>query len=151
MRNLDFIDFLSQEDYYHFLTDADIVFLSQKKDSGDVYFPSKLLGIMAKEKLIFVSADKDSEIYKVVSGNQVGMAADFGDLDHMQQLLTDYLHDKARSFGHYKTNALPLRAAVRPPARAARSARGDRKTLAGRVAGRFLPYPNASSLPNTFL
>ncbi|WP_223651768.1 glycosyltransferase family 4 protein [Hymenobacter psoromatis] len=104
VRNLDFIDFLSQEDYYHFLSDADIVFLSQKKDSGDVYFPSKLLGIMAKKKLIFVSADKDSEIYKVVSGNQVGMSADFGDLDHMQQLLADYLRDK-QSFGHYKANA----------------------------------------------
>jgi colanic acid biosynthesis glycosyl transferase WcaI len=104
VKNLDFIDFLSQEDYYHFLTDADIVFLSQKKDSGDVYFPSKLLGIMAKEKLIMVSADRESEIYKVVSSNKVGMSADFGDIDHMEQLLTDYLRD-APAYSSYKTNA----------------------------------------------
>jgi colanic acid biosynthesis glycosyl transferase WcaI len=104
VKNLDFIDFLSQEDYYHFLTDADIVFLSQKKDSGDVYFPSKLLGIMAKEKLILVSADKDSEIYKVVNGNKVGLSADFGDIDYMEGLLHNYLRDRP-AFDSYKTNA----------------------------------------------
>ncbi len=103
-KNLHFIDFLSQEDYFNFLSDADIVFLSQKKDSGDVYFPSKLLGIMAKEKLIFVSADKESEIYKVVTNNQVGASADFGDIAQMRRLLNDYLLDKQR-FELYKTNA----------------------------------------------
>lgn len=104
VKNLDFIDFLSQEDYFHFLTDADIVFLSQKKDSGDVYFPSKLLGIMAKEKLIMVSADKDSEIYKVVNSNKVGLSADFGDIDYMERLLHSYLHDRP-AFDEYKSNA----------------------------------------------
>ena len=103
-KNLDFIDFLSQEDYFNFLSDADIVFLSQKKDSGDVYFPSKLLGIMAKEKLIFVSADKDSEIYKVVTDNKVGASSDFGDIVHMRSLLNNYLHDKEQ-FEPYKMNA----------------------------------------------
>lgn len=104
VKNLDFIDFLSQEDYSNFLTDADIVFLSQKKDSGDVYFPSKLLGIMAKQKLIMVSADKDSEIYRVVHTNKVGLSADFGDIAHMEQLLHSYLRDQ-QAFDAYKANA----------------------------------------------
>ena len=103
-KNLDFIDFLSQEDYFNFLSDADIVFLSQKKDSGDVYFPSKLLGIMAKEKLIFISADKESEIYRVVTDNKVGASADFGDLAKMQSLLNIYLQEK-RQFEPYQKNA----------------------------------------------
>lgn len=102
--NLDFIDFLSQEDYFNFLSDVDIVFISQKKDSGDVYFPSKLLGIMAKEKLIFVSADVDSEIYKVITHNKLGVSSDFGDISRMEQQLTDYLQNPA-SFALYKTNA----------------------------------------------
>ncbi len=102
--NLDFIDFLSQEDYFNFLSDADIVFLSQKKDSGDVYFPSKLLGIMAKEKLIFISADTESEIYKVVTDNKVGASSDFGDIDQMQNMLNKYLHDREH-FNSYKSNA----------------------------------------------
>lgn len=102
--NLSFIDFLSQEDYYNFLTDADIVFLSQKKDSGDVYFPSKLLGIMAKAKLIFISADKDSEIYKVITHNNLGISSEFGDIDQMQHLLNKYLLTQ-EDFEVYKSNA----------------------------------------------
>ncbi|TGE04302.1 glycosyltransferase family 4 protein [Hymenobacter fodinae] len=102
--NLHFIDFLNQEDYFNFLTDADIVFLSQKKDSGDVYFPSKLLGIMAKAKLIFISADKDSEIYKVITHNELGISSEFGDIDQMESLLTKYLK-KQHDFEIYKSNA----------------------------------------------
>ena len=102
--NLDFIDFLSQEDYYNFLSDVDIVFISQKKDSGDVYFPSKLLGIMAKEKLIFVSADTESEIYKVITQNKLGVSSDFGDTAQMEMQLNKYLQN-ASSFNSYQTNA----------------------------------------------
>ena len=99
-----FIDFLSQSDYFDFLTDADIIFISQKKDSGDVYFPSKLLGIMAKEKLVFVSADADSEIYKVIAGNQLGVASDYGATDLLTNQLRQYVGDAA-SFEAYKRNA----------------------------------------------
>ncbi|RAJ99995.1 colanic acid biosynthesis glycosyl transferase WcaI [Larkinella arboricola] len=102
--NLHFIDFLSQDDYYNFLNDADIVYLSQKKDSGDAYFPSKLLGIMAKNKLTFVAACKNSEIYKVVTDNALGMSSDIEDLDHMKKLLTDYLTNK-EEFKKYEVNA----------------------------------------------
>lgn len=102
--NIHFIDFLSQDDYYSFLSDADIVFLSQKKDSGDAYFPSKLLGIMAKKKLIFVAAGDDSEIYKVVAEHELGMASDISDLDRMQALIHQYLLDKG-SFKKYESNA----------------------------------------------
>lgn len=104
LQNIDFIDFLPPEDYFNFLTDADIVFLSQKKDSGDVYFPSKLLGIMAKEKMIFVSADKDSEIYKVINQNQLGICSTFGDIDQMEYLLNEYLQNKGQ-FETLKSNA----------------------------------------------
>lgn len=102
--NLDFIDFLSQDDYYNFLSDADVVFLSQKKDSGDVYFPSKLLGIMAKEKLTFVSADTESEIYKVITENKLGISSDFGKIDQLEKQLADYLANP-QSFDIYKANA----------------------------------------------
>ena len=104
VQNLEFIDFLSQEDYFNFLSDADIVFLSQKRDSGDVYFPSKLLGIMAKEKLIFVSADRESELYKVIEVNDLGMRSDFADIDQMQICLDNFLEDQNK-FNKTKSNA----------------------------------------------
>ncbi|WP_265990800.1 glycosyltransferase family 4 protein [Larkinella insperata] len=102
--NLHFIDFLSQEDYYSFLSDADIVYLSQKKDSGDAYFPSKLLGIMAKAKLTFVAACRNSEIYKVVTENSLGMSSDIEDLTHMKELLTEYLKNRDE-FKKYEVNS----------------------------------------------
>ncbi len=102
--NIHFINFLGQEDYFNFLTDADIVFLSQMKDSGDVYFPSKLLGIMAKEKMILVSADKNSELYKVVSQNRLGLCAAFGDIDQMESILNTYLLNR-KEFEILKSNA----------------------------------------------
>ena len=102
--NVDFIDFLSQDDYYGFLSDVDVVFLSQKKDSGDAYFPSKLLGIMAKRKLIFVAAGSESEIYKVVADNDLGMLSDIADIYTMQRMLTAYLTDKSK-FNIYESNA----------------------------------------------
>jgi colanic acid biosynthesis glycosyl transferase WcaI len=83
---------------------VDVVFISQKKDSGDVYFPSKLLGIMAKEKLTFVSADVDSEIYKVITENKLGITSDFGKIDQLEEQLTDYLNNP-ENFAIYRTNA----------------------------------------------
>ena len=104
LENINFIDFLPSADYYNFLTDADIVFLSQQKDSGDVYFPSKLLGIMAKEKMILISADKNSELYKVVSQNRLGLCAAFGDIDQMHSILNTYLMNR-KEFETLKSNA----------------------------------------------
>lgn len=104
LKNLAFIDFLSQEDYFNFLTDADIIFLSQKKGSGDVYFPSKLLGIMAKKKTMFVSADENSEIYKVVHDHKLGICSPFGDIDRMQAQLNEYLLNR-KLFDALQSNA----------------------------------------------
>ncbi len=104
VKQLHFIDFLSQDDYFDFLSDADIIFISQKKDSGDVYFPSKLLGIMAKEKLVFVSADVDSEIYKVIAGNQLGVASEYGATNVLATQLRQYMSSPGR-FDVYRHNA----------------------------------------------
>lgn len=107
--NVDFIDFLSQEDYFDFLSDADVIFLSQKKDSGDAYFPSKLLGIMAKKKLIFVAAGAESEIYKVLEKNNLGLLSDIDDMEQMTEALNRYVSGtniadsyKASAFAYVK-------------------------------------------------
>lgn len=92
--NVKFLPFLSQTEYFDFLEDVDVVFLSQKKDSGDVYFPSKLLGIMAKSKLTLIHADPDSELYNFVKKNQVGIVTAFGDLPELTQRLDYYLQHR---------------------------------------------------------
>ncbi len=92
--NVYFLPFLDQSGYYDFLSDADVIFLSQKKGVGDIYFPSKLLGIMAKSKLLLISAEQDSELFKVVKQNQIGMTVPYSDLDGLIGELDRVINDK---------------------------------------------------------
>lgn len=93
VQNIVFTPFLDEKVYYDMLTDVDIVFLPQRKVNSDVYFPSKLLAILAKSKVILVSADKASELYKVCEDNQLGMLAQYGDISHMESLVRQCLVD----------------------------------------------------------
>lgn len=81
--NVTFLPFLAQDRYYEMLKDIDVSFVSQRPGSGDVFFPSKLLGIMAMKKPLLVSADLDSELATVVSGAECGLVSAPGDLDSL--------------------------------------------------------------------
>lgn len=83
--NLKFIPFLDQTEYQSFLQDLDVFFISQKKVEKDIYFPSKLLGLMAMSKAIVLSADPDSELYKVLSENRLAAVSPYGDVDQIAE------------------------------------------------------------------
>jgi len=86
---------LNPEQYLDFLTDLDVFFLSQKKTDFDIYFPSKLLGLMATKKLLLLSADKDSELYKTIKQNNIGLVSEYGDIDSLVGLLKQAIDDKS--------------------------------------------------------
>lgn len=92
LSNMTFLPFLDADEYKDMLGDVDVIFISQKKVPKDIYFPSKLLGLMAASKLIFLSADKNSELYKVVSKNKLGLVTEFGDMDNMKACVNQILH-----------------------------------------------------------
>jgi colanic acid biosynthesis glycosyl transferase WcaI len=79
LNNLTFLPFLSQDDYFDMLQDIDLSFVAQKANTGNVFFPSKLLGIMAMGKPILVSADPGSELATVVSQSGCGLVVPAGD------------------------------------------------------------------------
>lgn len=92
--NLLFLPFLNPKGYKEFLADADVVFISQKKIPKDIYFPSKLLGLMAASKTIFVAADPGSELYKVMSKHRLGLVSEIGKMDEMTSCVERILkHD----------------------------------------------------------
>jgi colanic acid biosynthesis glycosyl transferase WcaI len=91
--NLLFIPLLNPEQYLDFLADLDIFFLSQKKTQFDVYFPSKLLGLMAAEKLLLLSADAESELYKTVKKNNIGLVSEYGDVNSLIEQLDKLIND----------------------------------------------------------
>lgn len=81
LANLQFLPFLNPEQYKEFLADVDVVFISQQKTENDIYFPSKLLGLMAAGKAIQLSADKDSELFKVLKKNNLALISEYGDIE----------------------------------------------------------------------
>ena len=75
LNNITFLPFMSQERYFEMLKDIDVSFVSQRPASGDVFFPSKLLGIMAMGKPLLISADQESELSTVVSNAGCGLVS----------------------------------------------------------------------------
>jgi colanic acid biosynthesis glycosyl transferase WcaI len=97
LNNITFHPLLDQEQYYDMLRDIDLSFVSQKTQSGNVFFPSKLLGIMALSKPILISADLDSELSEIILKNGCGVVAAPGDMEtlmgHVEYL---YNHPEER-------------------------------------------------------
>ncbi|MFN8543923.1 MAG: WcaI family glycosyltransferase [Candidatus Binatia bacterium] len=119
LANLGFYPFLAEEQYYDMLRDIDLAFVSQRAATGNVFFPSKLLGIMALSRPMLVSADLDSELARFVSQSACGAVAAAGDVDSLQRHLL-----------HYRENPEALAMAGRASREAV--ARFDREeTLAG--------------------
>ena len=48
---------------------------------------------MATRKLLLLSADKDSELFKTISKFNIGLVSEFGDIDTLTKLLTRALED----------------------------------------------------------
>jgi len=92
--NLKFIPFLDSNAYADFLCDADLIVIPQKKVPFDVYFPSKLLGIMAKSKPVLIIGDKESELFKVVKENDLGFVANYGDMTEILHAVQIFLSQK---------------------------------------------------------
>jgi colanic acid biosynthesis glycosyl transferase WcaI len=79
--NLSFVPFLSQQEYFDMLNDIDLSFVAQRAGTGNVFFPSKLLGIMAMGKPLLISADPESELARVIARTRSGLVARAGDVD----------------------------------------------------------------------
>lgn len=102
--NLRFLPFLDPRGYKDFLADADVLFISQKKIPKDIYFPSKLLGLMAGKKLIFLAADKESELYKVLKKNDLALVGEISNLAELNECMNQILQ-KSSDLNKLKENA----------------------------------------------
>lgn len=96
VKNVSFLSLLNATEYLHFLNDLDIFFLPQKKTEFDVYFPSKLLGLMAAKKIILLSADKDCELYKTIKKNNIGFVTEYGDIADLKACVQEILSNEEK-------------------------------------------------------
>jgi colanic acid biosynthesis glycosyl transferase WcaI len=93
LHNLTFLPFLSSNEYIDMLCDVQVLLVSQKEKTGNVFFPSKLLGIMAMGKPLVISADLGSELAITVSNEKFGIVVPAGDAtgvsDGIRRLASD--------------------------------------------------------------
>jgi colanic acid biosynthesis glycosyl transferase WcaI len=93
LENLTVLPFLGAEGYRELLVDLDAAFIAQRAGSGNVFFPSKLLGIMAMGKPVLVSADPGTDLFALVREAGCGLVATAGDVPslgaHVRALLDD--------------------------------------------------------------
>ncbi|MEZ4864524.1 MAG: glycosyltransferase family 4 protein [Caldilineaceae bacterium] len=75
LTNVTFLPFLSQSDYYAMLDAINVSFVAQRPQTGNVFFPSKLLGIMAVGKPLLISADLNSELAITIADAHCGLVA----------------------------------------------------------------------------
>lgn len=95
LENVTFLPFMSQEHYFEMLQDIDVAFVSQKSGTGDVFFPSKLLGIMAMRKPLLISADPGSELATVISNAECGLVSAPDDLNSLLRNVVSLYEDSS--------------------------------------------------------
>ena len=88
-------------DYRALLVDADVCFITQQAGSGNSFFPSKLLGLLAESKPVVTVAAPECELALAVNEGQFGVNVPPGRTGDLATLLDQLAADPAQlaSFG----------------------------------------------------
>jgi len=94
LKNVTMLPFMGKDKYADMLSATDIAFLSQQTGTGNAFFPSKLLSILAQSRPLLVSADDDSETAQVVKAFKLGEVVPYGDADSLRGSLMRLYNDQ---------------------------------------------------------
>ena len=83
-------------DYTALLNDADLCFITQQSGSGNSFFPSKLLGLLAQSKPVITVADPESELAEAVTEGNFGRNIPPGQPHEIAAILDEIAGDKER-------------------------------------------------------
>lgn len=83
IKNVTFLPFMPSDEYQLMLADVDIIFVAQRNNAGNNFFPSKLLGLMAQGKPLLVSADMNSELACVITEAGCGLVSPYEDISKL--------------------------------------------------------------------
>ncbi|MDQ6764531.1 MAG: WcaI family glycosyltransferase, partial [Verrucomicrobiota bacterium] len=82
-------------DYTALLNDADVCFITQQSGSGNSFFPSKLLGLLAQSKPVITVADPESELAEAVIDGGFGVNVAPGEPQKLAAVLDEFSIDPA--------------------------------------------------------
>ncbi len=82
--------------YTALLEEADLCFITQQSGSGNSFFPSKLLGLLAQSKPVITVADPESELAEAAVSGGFGLNIPPGHPQEVADVLDDLAGDAAR-------------------------------------------------------
>ena len=82
--------------YTSLLVDADLCFITQQSGSGNSFFPSKLLGLLAQSKPVITVADPESELAAAVVEGGFGLNIPPGRPQEVADVLDKLVNDPMR-------------------------------------------------------
>ena len=83
-------------DYNLLLADADVCFITQQSGSGNSFFPSKLLGLLAQSRAVVTVADPESELAEAAVAGGFGLNIPPGQPQEVADVLDQLAKDPAR-------------------------------------------------------
>lgn len=94
--NVSMLPLQAGENYRELLADADLCFVTQQSGSGNSFFPSKLLGLLAQSKAVITVADPESELAEAVVQGGFGVNIPPGNPREVAELLDAIASDPER-------------------------------------------------------
>jgi len=94
--NFGMLPFQSPADYRALLVDADVCFITQQPGSGNSFFPSKLLGLLAESKPVVTVAAPQSELALALVEGNFGVNIPPGRPEELAALLDSLASDPER-------------------------------------------------------
>ena len=83
-------------DYNLLLADSDVCFITQQSGSGNSFFPSKLLGLLAQSRAVVTVADPESELAEAAVAGGFGLNIPPGRPQEVADVLDQLAKDPAR-------------------------------------------------------
>ena len=94
--NISMLPLQEGEHYTSLLGDADLCFITQQSGSGNSFFPSKLLGLLAQSKPVITVADPESELAEAVVEGGFGLNVAPGRPQEIADVLDEIAKDPTR-------------------------------------------------------
>jgi colanic acid biosynthesis glycosyl transferase WcaI len=94
LTNLTLLPF--EDDYRALLADADVCFITQQVGSGNSFFPSKLLGLLAEGRPVIAVSAPESELALALKQGNFGVNAPPGRPEELAALLDSLVNDPER-------------------------------------------------------
>jgi colanic acid biosynthesis glycosyl transferase WcaI len=96
LRNITMIPLQKGEDYRALLADVDVCFITQQAGSGNSFFPSKLLGLLAEAKPVVTVAAPECELALSLEEGKFGVNIPPGQPRQLADLLEALARDPQR-------------------------------------------------------